>query len=309
MKKGLVVKSTGNRYQVKDESGVFHECVISGKLRLKDIQITNPVAVGDIVFFEEDSGIGKIKEIQQRKNYIIRKSSNLSKQAHILASNVDFAVFIVTLKYPETFTAFIDRFLVSAEAYRVPSVLLFNKIDLLENSELEYLDSLVDVYKKIGYECHKISVEKEINLGPVRNLFKDKICVLSGHSGVGKSSLIKKLDPGIELKINRISDAHLRGKHTTTFYEMYQLNSGGYIIDTPGIKGFGIIDLEKNEVYHFFPEFFRLSKKCRFYNCTHIHEPGCAVKEALENGDASWSRYKSYLGIISGDEGKHREKF
>ncbi len=309
MKKGLVVKSTGNRYQIRDEAGDLYDCAIAGKLRMKEIHITNPVAVGDIVMFEEDAQIGTIKEILPRKNYIIRKSSNLSKQAHILAANIDFAILVITIKYPETFTTFIDRFLLMAEAYRIPAVLLFNKVDLLNSQETNLLDNLIDVYKKIGYECYKISITKEINLEPVKNLFNNKICVISGHSGVGKSSLIKKIDPEINLKISAISDAHLKGKHTTTYYEMYALKNGGFIIDTPGIKGFGIVDIYKEEVYHFFPEFFKLSAKCQYNNCTHIHEPNCAVKDALEKGEAAWSRYKSYVSIINDNDGKHREKF
>lgn len=308
MERGLVIRSYGNRYLVKDDSGSTHECMLSGKTRIKDIKTTNPIAVGDIVFFEEDAQISVIKEIQPRKNYIIRKSSNLSKQGHIIAANVDFAILIVTIKSPETFTTFIDRFLMSAEAYRIPAILLFNKIDLLTKDEEEYLDSLISIYKKIGYDCYKMSIEKEINLESVRALFQNKTCVLSGHSGVGKSSLIQKLDPTINLKISTISDTHNKGKHTTTYYEMYSLSSGGYIIDTPGIKGFGIIDIFKNEVYHFFPEIFRMSEHCQFYNCTHLHEPNCAVKKALENGDISWTRYNSYLSILSGDDDKHREK-
>lgn len=308
MKKGLVIRSTGNRYLVKDEDGSTHDCVISGKLRIKDFKITNPIAVGDIVFYEEDVQISVIKEIQPRKNYIIRKSSNLSKQGHIIAANVDFAILIVTIKSPETYTTFIDRFLMSAEAYRIPAILVFNKIDLLSQDEEDYLDSLIDIYTKIGYQCYKMSIEKNINIDKVRELFINKTCVLSGHSGVGKSSLIRKLDPTINVKVSSISDAHHKGKHTTTYYEMYNLSTGGFIIDTPGIKGFGIIDINKDEVYHFFPEFFKTAENCQFYNCTHLHEPNCAVKKALEDGKISWTRYNSYLSILSGDDDKHREK-
>ncbi|MBI5217941.1 MAG: ribosome small subunit-dependent GTPase A [Bacteroidia bacterium] len=307
MKKGLVIKSTGSRYSVKSEEGISIECIISGKLRKKDIKITNPIAVGDNVLFENENQMGVIKEILPRKNYIIRKSSNLSKQAHIIAANVDMAILIITVRYPKTLTTFIDRFLVTAEAYRIPAVLLFNKTDLFNEDEMEYLHALADVYERAGYKCLKISVKDNINIDEVKNLMKGKISVVAGYSGVGKSSLINCIDPSVDLKICDISESHLKGKHTTTFYQMYELSSGGYIIDTPGIKGFGIIDLFKNEIYHFFPEFFRLSEKCQYYNCTHLHEPNCAVKDALEKGEVSETRYNSYLSILEGDDDKHRE--
>jgi len=307
MNRGIVIKSTGSRYTVKDGKGTYLECLIGGKLRIQDSKITNPVAVGDFVTYEINGDYGIIKSIEQRKNYIIRKSSNLSRQGHIIASNIDLAVLIVTVKYPSTLTTFIDRFLVTAEAYRIPAVLLFNKIDLFNEDEIEYNNAMMYVYEQIGYPCLAISIEKEMNMTKVRELMQGKICLLSGHSGVGKSSLIRYLDPSKNIRISPISDAHHKGKHTTTHSEMFELENNTFIIDTPGIKGFGVIDINKEEVYHFFPEFFKLSSQCQYYNCTHLHEPNCAVKDALDKDLISISRYNSYLSILSGDDNKHRK--
>ncbi|MCB2197429.1 MAG: ribosome small subunit-dependent GTPase A [Bacteroidetes bacterium] len=309
MKKGLVIKSTGSWYSVKDtETNQVIPCTIRGKLRMHGIKSTNPIAVGDYVeyTFEENAESGVIKNVLDRKNYIIRKSTNLSKQTQILAANIDQAVLMVTIANPETYTIFIDRFLITAEAYRITAKLIFNKIDLYNEKQKNYLQELIDIYQNIGYECITTSVKEEINVNTIKNLFKDKISLLSGNSGVGKSSLINLIDSNLDLKTAEISDYHKSGKHTTTFAEMFELAMGGYIIDTPGIRGFGLYNINDEELFHFFPELFKESADCKYYNCTHVHEPGCAVKKAVEEGKISQLRYENYLSILFDQETKHR---
>ncbi|MGL5786897.1 MAG: ribosome small subunit-dependent GTPase A [Bacteroidales bacterium] len=300
---GLVIKNTGSWYLVKTEDNRLIECKIKGNFRLKGIRSTNPIAVGDNVSINiNNEGQAMIHEIKDRKNYIVRRASNLSKQSHILAANLDQAYLIITLKAPATTTTFIDRFLASAEAYRIPVEILINKADALDDDEKEYADALINLYDQIGYKCHLISAKTGLGLNQVREEIKGKITLLSGHSGVGKSTLINALVPGLKLKTGDISEYHQQGMHTTTFSEMFETPEGGYIIDTPGIRGFGTIDFKKEEVSHFFPEIFAISKDCRFNNCMHINEPGCAVREALENHYISESRYNSYLSILDDDE-------
>ncbi|MFJ1473095.1 ribosome small subunit-dependent GTPase A [Capnocytophaga cynodegmi] len=304
---GIVYKSTGSWYTVKSSEGVFYQCRIKGKFRIKGIKNTNPVAVGDYVSFElEESGNGVIQEIHERKNYIIRKSVNLSKQTHIITSNIDVAFLVITLNNPPTFTTFIDRFLVTAEAYRIPVVLLFNKIDSYDEEELLEIKYLASIYRKIGYECLGISAISGKNIDKVIDLMKNKTCVISGHSGVGKTTLINAIAPNLNLKTKEISEQHQQGQHTTTFAEMFDLDFGAKIIDTPGIKGFGIVEIQNEELSDFFPEFFSLKSECKFNNCLHIDEPDCAVKEALEKDEIAWSRYKSYLQILRGEDENYR---
>ncbi|WP_282125992.1 ribosome small subunit-dependent GTPase A [Marinifilum flexuosum] len=302
MKEGLVIKSTGSWYTVKTNDGEIHNCRIKGRFRMEGIRTTNPIAVGDRVNFEEDKESKVIVSIHDRKNYIIRKSSNLSKHSQIIASNVDQAFLIVTVNYPLTTTTFIDRFLAAAEAYRIPVRLIFNKIDRYRPNDMDRLDELKGIYEKIGYKCYEISAKNGTHLDIIKDALKDNINLLSGHSGVGKSTLINAIQPGLDLKTGEISEAHSQGKHTTTFSEMFGLDFGGYIIDTPGIRGFGTIDMEKEEMSHFFPEIFETSQECQFNNCSHIHEPKCAVKAAVEAGEISITRYESYLGMVMEDE-------
>lgn len=309
MKKGLVIKSTGSWYSVIDlETQETVQCNIRGKLRIKGIRSTNPVAVGDRVeyFIPESAQTGVIKNVLDRRNYIIRKSTNLSKQTHILAANVDQAILMVTIAYPETYSIFIDRFLISAEAYRIPAKIIFNKTDLYNEDQNLFLDYLFLVYQNAGYECFRTSVEEKINLDLVEKLLVNKVSVIAGNSGVGKSTLINAIDPNLNLKTSEISDYHKSGKHTTTFAEMHELSIGGYIIDTPGIRGFGLHNIQKDELFHFFPEIFKVSDQCKYYNCTHLHEPGCAVKEAVEQGKISEIRYNNYVSILTDEETKHR---
>lgn len=308
MKKGIVIKSTGILYSVRCEDSKIYSCKIKGKYRLKGVRSTNPVVVGDWVDFELGGSQeeGMITNIHERKNYIIRKSSNLSKLTNILAANIDQAFLIVTIVFPETTTEFIDRYLSTAEAYRIPVNIVFNKIDIYNKENLETLKNLKEIYENIGYNCFEISVKNNINIDLIRLTMKDKTNLVSGNSGVGKSSLINALDKRLNLKCGKISDYHHKGKHTTSSAEMFELSSGGFVIDTPGIKGFGLIDFQKEEIYHFFPEFFRISKNCQYYNCTHVHEPNCAVKKAISEKIISESRYKSYLSIISDTNDKHR---
>ena len=302
--KGLVVKNTGSWYTVRTDDGQLLDCKVKGNFRLKGIRTTNPVAVGDRVDVNEE---GWIINIEDRRNYIIRKSINLSKQSHIIAANVDQAFLIVTVANPQTSTTFIDRFLASAEAYRVPVVLVFNKTDLLDEDALRYQQAVVNLYETIGYECRQISAETGEGVDELHSMLDGKITLLSGNSGVGKSTLINRLVPGANLRTAEISDAHNTGMHTTTFSEMIQLSSG-YLIDTPGIKGFGTFDMEPEEITSYFKDIFHFSKDCRFSNCTHTHEPGCAVLKAVEEHYIAESRYQSYLSMLDDkEEGKYRE--
>lgn len=305
MEKGIVEKSTGSWYIVRLENGRLLECRIRGKFRMEGIRTTNPVAVGDVVQVEENQEEPVITGIVPRKNYIIRKSTNLSKETHIIASNVDQALLIVTVNHPVTSTVFIDRFLATTEAYNIPAVLVFNKVDLYDEEDQAMCGGLIAIYRKVGYPCYEVSAVTGKNIGLLRQLLKDKVTVLSGLSGVGKSSLINCLEPGLKLKTATISNAHDSGKHTTTFAEMFALSEGGYIVDTPGIRSFGMVDMKKEELSHFFPEIFAKASACRFYNCTHVHEPGCAVIEAVEQGEISESRYASYLSMME-ESGKYR---
>lgn len=309
--KGLVIKNTGSWYTVKTDDGQLIESKIKGNFRLKGIRSTNPVAVGDHVeIITNQEGTAFISAIEDRRNYIIRKSPNLSKQSHILAANVDQALLVVTVNYPQTSTTFIDRFLASAEAYSVPVVLVFNKHDLLSEEELHYEKMMCTLYETVGYKCVEISAETGEDVEQLFPILKDKISLLSGNSGVGKSTLINRLIPHASQRTAEISDAHNTGMHTTTFSEMIELPGGGYLIDTPGIKGFGTFDIEKEELTSYFKEIFHFSKDCRFSNCTHTHEPGCAVIKAVEDHFIAASRYQSYLSMLEDkDENKYREAF
>jgi len=309
--KGLVVKNTGSSYLVKTDEGTAVECIIKGNFRIKGLRSTNPVAVGDRVILGEQTGeTVYITEIEDRKNYIVRKPTNLSKQLHILAANIDLAMLIVTIKSPTTNTTFIDRFLATAEAYRIPAHILINKVDLYDAEDLEYMEALIQLYTSIGYPCTVISAKKDIGIDQLSSLMQGKISLLSGNSGVGKSTLINAIDPLHNARTGDISESHHKGMHTTTFSEMFELANGGYLIDTPGIKGFGTIDMKPEEVGHYFKEIFATSQDCRFNNCSHTHEPGCAVLEAVKEHRISESRYTSYLSILNDeDDGKYREKF
>ncbi len=312
--KGLVIKSTGSWYSVKSDAGEIIDCRIKGKLRMKEVRTTNPVAVGDRVEFElqydettKDGVTGIISSIESRKNYIIRKASNLSRESQIIAANIDHAFIVVTVNYPVTLPGFIDRYLVSAMAYRIPASLVFNKLDLYDEKDYEKLEEYLNTYESIGYKCYQVSAEKNFNIEPLHEDIKGKICLFSGLSGVGKSSILNCIDPELSLKTGIISDHHQQGKHTTTFAEMFETHDGTYIIDTPGIRGFGVIDMAKEEIAHYFPEMFGLLDQCRFFNCTHTHEPGCAVKTAAEKGEIPATRYESYLSLIEEDNGKYRQ--
>lgn len=307
---GRVYKSTGSWYTVKTELGHIYECRIKGKFRIKGIKSTNPIAVGDIVDFEletdnnQDTGI--IHNIHDRKNYIVRKSVNLSKQTHIIAANIDQVFLMVTINNPPTFTSFIDRFLVTAEAYSIKTILLFNKIDTYDEEALNEVRYLAHVYRKIGYECIGISATTGKNVEKVKALMSGKASMFSGHSGVGKSTLVNAIEPSLNLKTKEISTQHMQGQHTTTFAEMFDLSFDAKIIDTPGIKGFGVVDMDKEEVGDYFPEIFELKQDCKFNNCLHIQEPNCAVKEALDNDEIAFSRYRSYLQIVEGEDENYR---
>jgi len=307
---GIVYKSTGSWYTVKAEDNQFYDCRIKGKFRMKGIKSTNPIAVGDVVDFEidetSDAITGSIHNIHDRKNYIVRKSVNLSKQTHIIASNIDIVFLLVTINNPITTTSFIDRFLVTAEAYHIKAVLIFNKVDTYDDATLDEQLFLQYIYNQIGYECLRVSATAKKGLDELKEMMEGKVCMFSGHSGVGKSTLVNALEPNLNLKTKQISDIHQQGQHTTTFAEMFDLSFNSKIIDTPGIRGFGIVDMEKQEIKGYFPEFFELEDQCKFNNCLHKDEPNCAIKNALEEDKIAWSRYKSYLQILEGDEEQYR---
>lgn len=313
--KGTVYKSTGSWYTVKGRDGSFYECRIKGKFRMEGIKSTNPIAVGDGVSFElepqgsmdESAHQGIIHAIDDRKNYIVRKSVNLSKQTHIIAANLDRVFLMITLNNPPTHTAFIDRFLVSAEAYGIEAVLLFNKIDSYTQDELYEIKYLTHLYTQIGYQCLEVSALTGHNVDKLKALMKDKVTLFSGHSGVGKSTLVNAIENRLDLKTAAISMQHMQGQHTTTFAEMYDLSFGGHIIDTPGIKGFGIVDLEPQDIGNFFPEFFAVKQNCKFHNCLHLEEPKCAVKQGVEAETLSTSRYRSYVQMLQDEEGNYRQ--
>lgn len=307
---GVVYKSTGSWYVVKTDDGALWECRIKGKFRIKGIKSTNPVAVGDIVDFElddsSDKTTGTIYDIHDRKNYIVRKSVNLSHQMHIIAANIDRVFLLVTINNPPTTTSFIDRFLVTAEAYGIEAVLVFSKTDTYDDDMRDEQLYLQYVYSQIGYKCLKVSAKENKGLDELKDLMKDNVSMFSGHSGVGKSTLINALEPSLDLKTKEISEQHQQGQHTTTFAEMFDLSFGAQIIDTPGIRGFGIVDMEKEEISDYFPEFFKLKNNCKFNNCLHKDEPHCAVKNALEKDEIAWSRYRSYLQILDGEDENYR---
>lgn len=303
---GIIYKSTGSSYLVKSERGIFYQCKIQGKFRIKGIKSTNPIAVGDVVsFFLEkigDEEIGIIKSIHERQNFIARKSVNLSKQIQIIAANIEVVFLLITIDSPPTLSTFIDRFLITTRAYRIQTVLLFNKIDLYEIEQRATVLYLKDIYETIGYQCLEVSATQNINIAAVKDLMLNKTSMFVGHSGVGKSTLVNTIEPTLNLKTKEISDQHKQGQHTTTFAEMFDLSFNARIIDTPGIKGFGIVDIDKYELNDYFPEFFELKQYCKFNNCLHLKEPNCAVKQALEDEKISWSRYKSYLQILEGED-------
>ncbi len=310
-KTGKVRKSTGKWYTVELPDGTVVNCRIRGRLRLEGLKTTNPIAVGDTVILENDrdeEGKMVISDFETRTNYIVRKSTNLSKQMQILAANVDRAYLIVTLRSPVTQLAFIDRFLVAAESFRIPVTILFNKVDLYNEKELEEIARLSKMYETIGYPCFKIKAEDPETVAFLKKEIDGKQVIISGHSGVGKSTLVNSIDPELDLRTGEISQAHLQGQHTTTFAEMHKLSSGGYIIDTPGIRAFGIVDLEKEYISHYFPEMRSLIGECKFHNCMHINEPKCTVKEAIENGSIEQSRYKTYLQLMTEDESEVHRK-
>lgn len=302
--KALVIKSTGSWYDVEAENGNLYKCRIKGKFRTKQIKSTNPVVVGDYVEIVSEDENWMINKLYERKNKIVRRSVNLSKQTHIIAANIDQAILMITLKSPETFTAFIDRFLVSAQAFGVEVILLFNKVDIYNKSTLLELENLKNIYTQIGYKCISVSVISD-ELKELQDIIKAKNTLISGHSGVGKSTLINKL-LGTDIPTNEISLTHEQGQHTTTFSHLYKLSNGGAIIDTPGIKGFGLIDIETKDICDLFPEFFRLKSNCKFNNCIHINEPNCKVLEALANGEISKHRYQNYLNMLENEESIYR---
>lgn len=309
---GLIIKNTGSWYVVRTDDGQLFDCKVKGNFRLKGIRSTNPVAVGDRVSIsvQPDGVTALIESIEDRRNYIIRKASNLSKQSHIIAANVDVALLVVTVAHPVTSTTFIDRFLASAEAYRIPVVLLFNKIDLLDEDDRRYMEAVIYLYDSLGYPCVRLSALNGDGVAEVAEMLKDKVALLSGNSGVGKSTLLNLLVPDAKAKTSEISAAHDSGQHTTTFSQLFDLPQGGAIIDTPGIKGFGTFDMERTEVGHYFKEIFQIGSECRFGDCTHTHEPGCAVLQALEEQRIAQSRYQSYLSMLDDkDEAKYRQGY
>ena len=306
LKTGTVIQSNGSNCIVASEKQKY-DCVIKGKLRQKGYNSTNPVAVGDIVEFDISIEPATIASIHERRNCIIRKSTNLSKQSHIIAANIDQAVFVFTMHHPETTTVFLDRFLVAAESYSIPTIIIFNKIDIYKPEEFDQVAELMATYAEIGYKVLDVSVTKNHNIDAVREILKDKVSLISGQSGVGKTSIVNAVS-GLNLKTASISESHDSGKHTTSFAQMLPLDFGGYIIDTPGVRAFGLVELERNCISHYFPEIFKTAENCRFYNCTHTNEPGCAVKEAVENGEIAWSRYHSYTNIFFDEDEKHRRE-
>ena len=308
MVKGTILKSTGSSYRVLLDKGNVIDCSVKGKLRIKELRTTNPIAVGDnvLVEFDNKNNTGIITEVLDRKNYILRKATNLSKHSQIIAANIDQVFLMITIILPETPVEFIDRFLITAEAYRIPARIIINKTDLYGEDELARMMYLETIYKKIGYDCIRLSLKDMTNLDSLKLLMKDKTSLISGNSGVGKTTLLNLFDPGLNLKTAEISDYHKQGKHITTFPEMHKMPFGGFVIDTPGIRGFGVVDMERNEIYHFFREIFRFSKECRFNNCLHLDEPDCAVRNAVEKGEIDFLRYKSYLNIMDGDDRKYR---
>ena len=308
--RGLVYKSTGSWYSVKTPTNEQFDCRIKGKFRLDGIKSTNPIAVGDYVDFEleknSDVVTGVINNICERKNYVLRKSVNLSKQTHILASNIDVVFLIITISSPVTSTNFIDRFLLTSNAYSINTILLFNKIDLLDEAEKKILKKLIDIYTNIGYECYEISAKNQYNIDKVQSLMKDKVSMFGGHSGVGKSTLINSLQPNLNLRTNNISVQHAQGQHTTTNAELYDLDFGAKIIDTPGIRGFGIVDFKKSDIKNYFPEFYKLVNQCKFNDCMHVNEPKCIVKQSVDEGTIANSRYENYLQILEDDKSSYR---
>ena len=307
---GTVYKSTGSWYSVKTDEGKFYQCKIKGKLRLENFKSTNPVAVGDRVNFSleynDQENLGIIQNILERKNYIVRKSVNLSKQSHILASNIDLLVLVITIKDPITTTSFIDRFLVNAEAYSIETLLVFNKYDIYDKEEQNEIDTLVKIYSNIGYKCLLTSTVNNFNISKLKEEVTKKTIMFGGHSGVGKTSLINAIDASLELKVGDISSQHLQGKHTTTYAELFDLDSNTKLIDTPGIKGFGLINFKKEEISDFFPEFLREKNKCKFSNCLHLNEPSCRIKEMVKKNIISGSRYENYIQILNDENLKHR---
>ncbi len=307
---GIVYKSTGSWYVVKTKANTFFECRIKGKFRIKGIKSTNPVAVGDVVDFEletqNNTQTGIITKIHPRKNYLIRKSVNLSKQVHILAANIDQVFLLITLQSPVTTTTFIDRFLASTEAYTIKTILLFNKIDTYDEDMLMEQKYLQHIYTQIGYECYAISAQNPENVAFLKEIMYQKVSIFAGHSGVGKSTLVNALEPTLNLKTKEISEQHLQGQHTTTFAEMFDLSFDAHIIDTPGIRGFGMVDMKPEEISHYFKEFFALQNNCKFNNCLHKEEPHCAIKNALDENKISFTRYKSYLQMLEGDDDNYR---
>jgi ribosome biogenesis GTPase len=308
LEKGVVLKSTGSRYKVLLDEGIIIECSVKGKLRIKELRTTNPIAVGDNVLFEIDrkNNSGIITEVLDRRNYILRKASNLSKHSQIIAANIDQVFLMITIILPETPVEFIDRFLITAEAYRVEAKIIINKTDLYGGEVFEKMEYIESMYNRIGYECIRLSLKEKTNLETLKTLMKGKISLISGISGVGKTTLLNSFEPSLNLKTGLISDYHKQGKHITTFPEMHQMPFGGFVIDTPGIRGFGVVDMDRNEIYHFFREIFRVSKECRFNNCLHLDEPGCAVRISVEKGEIDFLRYRSYLNILEGDNRKYR---
>ncbi len=309
-KNSLVIKSTGNRYKVLTENNEVIDCTFKGKFKIQGIRSTNPIAVGDRVSYiiNDSDETGLITEISERKNYIVRRSTNLSKETQIIAANIDIAFLIVTIKNPVLRIGFIDRFLANAIAYRIPVHIIFNKTDIYSKTDTAKMEELINIYENTGIKCHHVSAANNENIKEIKEIISGKVCLFTGNSGVGKSTLANVIEPGLNLKTSEISDYHKKGKHTTTFAQMFELSNGGFLIDTPGIKGFGIFNIQKEELYHFFPEIFKESANCRFNNCTHTHEPDCAVIKAVNEGRISSLRYNSYINILNDSNDKYRQK-